>query len=69
MLETLLKNICRKVPYGFLCGSDDFFRPTEIDAHVAFLSSGESNDMVGEQVSIEDVAKCSLGDDGDFQAV
>jgi hypothetical protein len=23
--ETLLKDICRKVPYGFSCGSDDLF--------------------------------------------
>jgi hypothetical protein len=25
LLETLLKDICRKLPYGFPCGSDDLF--------------------------------------------
>jgi hypothetical protein len=48
-------------PEDFPCDSDYFRspRPTEIDAHVAFLSGGERkrNRMVRDQVSREDVTQ------------
>jgi hypothetical protein len=59
LLETLLRDICRKVPYGFPCGSDDLPRWTDIDAHIVFLSCRERkrNCMVWVQLSMEGVAK------------
>jgi hypothetical protein len=56
--ETLLKDICRKIPYGFPCGTDGLLGRLKL-THIAFLSSGERKRkrMMQDQMSMEGVAK------------
>jgi hypothetical protein len=43
VLETLLKDICRKVPYSFPCGSDDVSELKSTPTHLSFQVGKEKD--------------------------